>query len=126
MLSVILPVRNAPTFAANTLSSLASTFKNLGASELVEFILIDDHSDAEYGIIELFRGFRSVTDSKVKIVCFNQRCFYTYACAIGFTLAKGSQLLFISHDMVTTPSYVKTLLQVASLDDSYGIVRGAS
>src|SRR5438552_2574233 len=100
MLSVIIPVRNTREFAGHCLEAAARTFGALGRPEEFEFILIDDQSDAESGILELFRRFRDSVKSKTKIVHLKQRQYYTYACSLGFSLARGDAMLLISHDMI--------------------------
>jgi len=126
MISVVIPVRNARQFTLNCLSSLLYTFRQLSGPRDVEYILIDDNSDPEQGISELFQEFRCQTPSLVKIVRFKQRRWYAWGCAYGFASAKGNLVLFLSHDMVLTPDYLRTVTQVAGLDDSFGIIRGTA
>jgi GT2 family glycosyltransferase len=126
MISVVIPVRNSRQLIANCLASLLFTFRQLGGETDVEYILIDDHSDPEHGIIDLFKDFRRQTTSPVKIARFKERRHYAWGCAYGFASAKGSSVLFLSHDMCLTPDYVRTITQVAALDESFGIVRGTS
>jgi len=126
MISVVIPVRNSRQSIINCLSSLLLTFRQLGGEADVEYILIDDNSDAEHGIPDVFRDFRKQSPSPVKLARFKQRRHYAWGCAYGFAWAGGSNVLFISHDMCLNPHYVRTLTQVAALDDTYGIVRGTS
>jgi GT2 family glycosyltransferase len=126
MLSVVIPVRNARHFAGNCLACAAGAFASAGKPEDFEFILIDDYSDAEAGISELFEEFRRSTASKTTLVYFKSRQYYTYACSLGFSMARGDAILLLSHDMVLTPTYVRMLMQAAARDQAYGIVRGCS
>ncbi len=126
MLSVILPVRNSRAFATNALISLKVTFEALGSPNDVEFILIDDFSDPQDNIPSLLAEFRSNVKAKARIFRFKQRGFYTYACSLGFSHSRGDMMLFISHDMVCTPRYVHTLVEVANQDAAFGVVRGCS
>jgi GT2 family glycosyltransferase len=126
MLSVILPVRNSRAFATNALISLKATFEALGSPNDVEFILIDDFSDPQDNIPALLRDFRTAIKADVKIFRFKQRGYYTYACSLGFSRSRGDMMLFISHDMICTPRYVRMLVDVAKADASFGVVRGCS
>jgi GT2 family glycosyltransferase len=126
MISVVVPARNAKQFTSNCLSSLLYTFNKLGGNRDVEYILIDDNSDPEQGICDLFLQFRKQTPSPVKIVRFKQRRYYGWGCAYGFASAKGSSVLFVSYDMCLTPDYVRAVTNVASLDEKFGIIRGTS
>jgi GT2 family glycosyltransferase len=126
MLSVIIPVRNTREFASTCLVCASRTFAALGGAEDFEFILIDDDSDPASGIVELFRQFRESVPFKTTIAHLKQRQYYTYACALGMSLARGSEVLLLSHDMIVTPPYVKWLREAAASDASVGTVRGAS
>lgn len=127
MLSVIVPVRNTRQMAANCLSSLLSTVNALRLRDRCQFILMDDDSDAAQQIPDLFREFRAQADgADVTLLRFRKRTHYTGACAVGLSAAKGSHVLLLSHDMVMTPDYLRTLLAVSALDPSFGIVRGTS
>jgi GT2 family glycosyltransferase len=132
MISVVLSVRNNSQQAANCLSSMVRAFAALKAP--VEFVLIDDNSDATQNVPQLFEEFRrQVTGGgapgggpRVVSMLFKQQQHYTRALAYGFSQASGRNVLFVSHDMLLTAEYVRTLLAVAALDDSIGLVRGTS
>jgi GT2 family glycosyltransferase len=125
MLSVIVPIRNTRAMAANCLTSLLNTFVTLNAAGTVEFILMDDDSDESQKIPDLLTDFRQRVPQST-LIHFRVRQHYTRACALGFSLAKGDLLLLVSHDMILTPDYIRTLMQVASLSSDFGIVRGTS
>ncbi|MEA2711356.1 MAG: hypothetical protein QOF78_3957 [Phycisphaerales bacterium] len=133
MISVVLSVRNNSQQAANCLSSMARTFAQLKTA--VEFILIDDNSDAAQNVPQIFEQFRAQirvgaatpgAGPKVTAMLFKQQQHYTRALAYGFSAARGRQVLFVSHDMLLTADYVRTLMAVAASDDSIGLVRGTS
>ena len=133
MVSVVLSVRNNSQQAANCLSSIARTFAQLKLP--VEFILIDDNSDAQQNIPQLFEQFRAVIGAgagtpgagpKATTMLFKQQQHYTRALAYGFSAAQGRHVLFVSHDMLLTADYVRTLMAVAASSDAIGLVRGTS
>jgi GT2 family glycosyltransferase len=127
MISVVIPARNARSLTLNCLHSLLFTFRQLGSTAAdLEFILIDDNSDPDQNICDVYKDFRRQINAQVTIVRFKQRRYYGWGCAYGFARAKGSAVLFISYDMAVTPDYIRTLQSVAALDESYGIVRGTS
>jgi GT2 family glycosyltransferase len=92
----------------------------------MEFILIDDFSDPQDNIPALLADFRATIKADVKIFRFKQRGYYTYACSLGFSRSRGEMMLFISHDMICTPRYVRMLVDVANQDARFGVVRGCS
>ena len=129
MISVVVSVRNNAQQAANCLSSMARAFALVKAP--VEFILVDDNSDPQQNIPQLLASFRQQIAAgsqgvKVTTLLFRQQQHYTRALAQAFSIARGGQVLFVSHDMLLTADYVRTLLAVAALDHSIGLVRGTS
>jgi GT2 family glycosyltransferase len=126
MLTVLVPFRNTKQLAANCLMSLLETFSALRFLDQVEFIFTDDASDPGLEMVPLLQKFRESVPSAVTIVAFTERQHYTRACAHGLARARGSQVLFVSHDMILTPDCVRALLAVAALDDRFGVVRATS
>jgi len=126
MLSVLMLIRNTRRSAANCLQSLSSALQSLGLAQTTQIIVIDDASDPQHGITPLLRDFRQSTGLKVTILGFTQRQHYSRGLALGLSLATGQQVLFVSHDMILTPSYLRTLLAVSALSPAYGLVRGTS
>ena len=126
MLSIVVPVRNARNLAANCLRSINDTLQRLRLVDAAELIVMDDDSDPADQIPQLLRSFKQGARYAVTALRFNKRQNYSRACALGFSLAKGESVLLVSHDMVLTPPYVRTLLAASALDATYGIVRGTS
>ena len=126
MLSIVVPVRNTRTYASNCLRSILDTLERLRLWESEEVILMDDDSDPADGIPDLFRTFKQSARCEVMAIRFKNRQYYSRACAVGFSLAQGEAVLLLSHDMVLTPPYLRTLLAVSGSDASSGIVRGTS
>lgn len=133
MISVVISVRNNAQQATKCLASVARAFAQLRAP--VEFILIDDHSDAPQNVPKLFEQFRAQVGAgaarpgegpKVTTMLFKQQQHYTRALAYGFSAARGRHVLFVSHDMLLTADYVRTLMAVAASSDEVGLVRGTS
>lgn len=124
MLSVIIPARNSKSLTSNCLYSVMFTFQFVTFP--VEFILIDDNSDQNEGVLPLFLNFRKSVNHPVKIIRFQQRQHYTGVFSWGLSQAEGNQVFFISNDMMITPDFLKTVLSVANLEAEIGIVRGIS
>jgi cellulose synthase/poly-beta-1,6-N-acetylglucosamine synthase-like glycosyltransferase len=127
MLSVLVSFRNSRDRAVNLLQSFERTFRTWNPAD-VEFLLIDDNSDPQSQIPQMLAEFRTQLPPGMKVTefLFREHQHYTRALAYGFSAAKGKNVLFVSHDMMITPDYVRTLLAVAALDSSIGLVRGVS
>jgi len=126
VISVIIPVRNIAQLAGSCLSAIHNTFTTLRSLHETQFILIDDCSDPQTGTLDVLRGFKQTNPAQTTLIRFKIRQFYTYACSLGLSLARGDLVLFLSHDMILTPSYVTTLVNVASTHSTFGIIRGCS
>lgn len=128
MLSFIILVRDARQGAALCLQSILDTVSALGlAADAVEYVLIDDFSDPAGDVVGLFKTLRAgAAPSEVKIVRFTAHRHYAYGLALGLSLARGTHVMFVSHDMVLAPACVQTLLAVAQSDARIGIIRPVS
>jgi GT2 family glycosyltransferase len=126
MISIVVLFYNDPRTTPLCLTALG---ESVAMSSLhAEFLLIDDHSDPSKKIPEALREFRAkVSGAPVRLIRFRERQHYSRGLAIAMSLvAPGSHVLFVSHDMMVTPHYLQTLLAVAGLDPSFGLVRGVS
>lgn len=126
MISIIVPCRNVRDLAAECLGSIHAAVHALGLASHVEYILLDDCSDAPEAIPELFQQFRAGSGAPVRAWRFKQRQHYTGAFAFGLSRAKGDLVFFISSDMHVTPAWMRTLLAVSSMGRTIGIVRGVA
>ena len=124
MLSFIIPARSQPDETAECLESLFQSLRLLNLEPHSEFLFLDDNSHAEYKLADLFKHFRSGTRQPVHIARFRQWQHYTGVFAYGLSKARGDSVFFISNDMVVTPAWLRTILGVAAIDPSFGIVRG--
>jgi GT2 family glycosyltransferase len=125
MLSILVLFYNNARGAGLCLTTLGESVAQ--SSLNAEFILIDDHSDPGAAIPQTLRDFRSkVSGAPVRLIRFRERQHYSRGLAIGMSLAAGSHVLFVSHDMMVTPHYLQTLLAVSAIDASIGLVRGVS
>jgi len=95
MLSVIVPARNSKEL---TLSCIQSISFSVSSQENVEYILIDDNSDAAHGITDIFLNFRSSVKSNVNIFRFKTHQHYTGVFTLGLSQAKGDYVFFISKE----------------------------
>ncbi|MDX2132983.1 MAG: glycosyltransferase [Planctomycetota bacterium] len=126
MLSIIVPCRNVRELTVECLTSIHGAVTALGLTPRVEYILLDDQSDAGEQIPELFRQFRAGAGAEVRAWTFKQRQHYTGSFAFGLSRARGDLVLFISNDMHVTAPWMRTLLAVAAVDRRHGIVRGVA
>jgi GT2 family glycosyltransferase len=123
--SIIVPARNHPQFTATCLGSILYSVSRLNLK--CEFVLVDDASDKDERIIDVFRDHRAkATGHLCKIVRSNKHQHYSGVFSIGLNNASRDLIFFISNDMVTTPSFFEALLLVSSLSREIGIVRGTS
>jgi len=125
LLSIIVPARNS---AADTSVCLASIGHSLATLQLAcEIVLIDDASDPAEKLIELFLQHRAAAPQHEFIIARSRRHqHYTGVFSIGLHLARGDNAVFVSNDMVITPSFLTALLGVSALSADFGIVRGTS
>ena len=125
MLSIIIPARGS---AADTSACLASVLHSLAALHLMcEFILIDDASDPGEKILELFvRNRAAASAHKFVIARSTKHQHYTGVFSLGLHLAQGDNVLFVSNDMLMTPSFLAALVAVSALRVDIGVVRGTS
>jgi GT2 family glycosyltransferase len=126
-LSILLLARDTLASTARCLASLLETVPVLGLDRAaVEYVLIDDHSDTP-DIVRLFREVRAaVAPADVRIVRFTAHRHYVYGVAMGLSLARGQNVLLVSHDMIVPPACVRQLLAVAASDPAIGVVRPVS
>ncbi len=123
-LSVIIAARNSYKLTHECLIAAKYTFEDW---QDVEFVLIDDNSDAESQIVPLFLQFRDALPShSIKITSFKERQHYSRVLSYGLTQATGQLVFFLSNDMMITPDYIDKVLHVSGLSDDIGIVRGTS
>jgi GT2 family glycosyltransferase len=123
--SIIVPARNHPQFTATCLGSTLYSVSRLNLK--CEFILIDDASDKDQRIIDVFRDHRAkATGHHCTIIRSNKHQHYSGVFSIGLSHATRDVIFFISNDMVVTPSFIEALLLVSSLSREIGIVRGTS
>ncbi len=125
MLSIIIPARSG---GADTSACLASVLHSVATLHLAcEFILIDDASDPAENILEVFVRQRSAASPHTFVIARSTKHqHYTGVFSIGLHLAKGDNVLFVSNDMLMTPSFLMALIGVSALRTEFGIVRGTS
>jgi GT2 family glycosyltransferase len=125
LLSIIIPARSG---AADTSACLASVLHSVATLHLdCEFILIDDASDPAENILEVFVRQRSAASAHTFVIARSTKHqHYTGVFSIGLHLAKGDNVLFVSNDMLMTPSFLMALIGVSAVRTDFGIVRGTS
>jgi GT2 family glycosyltransferase len=126
MMSIVMIARNVRQSATNCILSLFGSVARLGIESRVEYVLVDDASEPGQEVAPTMVSLRAQTRAPVRVLRFTTRQHYTRAVAHAFSITKGSSILFVSHDMFVTPAYIRTLLAVAGLDPSFGVIRGTS
>ncbi len=119
-----MPARNDRAMTARCLRSIYHSTQSLGGQ--LELLLIDDASPTDDKLPELFTTFRGQISTRVTAVRFETHQHYTAVFNYALNFAAPGPLLFLSNDMVITPSFLTTLLAVSALSDEVGVVRGTS
>lgn len=104
-----------------TLSALNSLFLSVEGD--FELILVDDCSPDQ--TLNLFCKAADYHPN-TKIFSFDSNQEYSGSLNAILSHASGRYIIFISNDILVTPTYISTLIQVASHSDDFGIVRGTS
>lgn len=126
MLTFVIPARSQREMTAECLASTLGSVRQLGLDSIADFVLLDDNSEPADGINDLFRAFRQQSGRPTAIYRFKQRQHYSRILAHALSFAQGENVFFISNDMVVTPHWMRTLLSVAALDRTFGIIRGTA
>jgi GT2 family glycosyltransferase len=125
LLSVIVPARNDAVSTRECLVSAVNSLSTLNMN--CEFVLIDDASDPDEGIQQVFQEIRGgAPQHQFKIARTKQRVHYTGVFSLGLHLSGKEKVFFLSNDMLITPQFFTAVLGVAALSRDFGIVRGTS
>jgi glycosyltransferase involved in cell wall biosynthesis len=125
LLSLVIPARNSAGETSACLASVLYSVTKLGLN--CELVLLDDASAREEKLLEIFLQHKpAATQHSFVIARSNKHQHYTGVFSIGLYLARGENVVFISNDMLVTPSFLTALLGVAALRSEFGIVRGTS
>jgi GT2 family glycosyltransferase len=111
-----------------TSSCLSAAVRSVDAlGRPAEFILIDDASEPGENVLGVFQRARENSSRhSFKIFRTRRRQHYTGVFSLGLSESTCDQIFFLSNDMVVTPYFISTLLQVSAFDRTMGIVRGTS
>lgn len=90
-----------------------------------ELILIDDCSPDSAQIREIYLAARQ-QHANTRIFSFTENLEYSGSVNAILSHAVGQWVLFVSNDIFVTPSYLRTLLDVARANPRFGILRGSS
>jgi GT2 family glycosyltransferase len=126
-LTIVVITRNAPVATDLCLRSLLACSNVLAerGGEL-QFVLLDDCSDAASDPSRLFPAFRAQTHWPVRAMRFRSRVHYSAALAQGMSLAAGGDVLFVSHDMILTRDCALELFDVCDAQPTFGVFRPRS
>jgi protein O-GlcNAc transferase len=104
-----------------TLSALNALFLSIEGE--YELILVDDCSPDQ--TLDLFcKAADYHSNTKIFSFDFNQE--YSGSLNAILSHATGRFIIFLSNDILVTPTYISTLLEVAQHSEEFGIVRGTS
>jgi GT2 family glycosyltransferase len=122
VISVLVLFRNAPRLAEQCLQAIRAC----GLRD-AEYVLVDDCSDSDRAVLPALESFRrGAAPAGTRIVRFKRQMHYGHGIAYAMSLARGEQVLFVSHDMIVTPDCIAELLDVAAGDKKIGVVRPTS
>jgi GT2 family glycosyltransferase len=125
LLSIVIPARNNAAFTRECLASATQSLSGLDLK--AQFVLIDDASDPEERMLDLFKEIRARTPGHQFIIARTKRhLHYTRVFSLGVHLTQHERVFFLSNDMLVTPHFLAAVLAVAALDSNFGIVRGTS
>jgi GT2 family glycosyltransferase len=125
VLSIIVPARNNHDLTTGCLGSILASLNRLSLN--AEFILIDDASDPDERIADVFLRHRNnAIGHACKILRSKTWQHYSGVFSIGLSQATRDIIFFISNDMFVTPSFLEAQLMVSALSRDFGIVRGTS
>ncbi len=126
-LSIVVLARNLRAEAVECVRSIHASVARLRLDAAVEYVLVDDASEPGAEVAPAYADLRPALRGPVKILRMTARQHYTRSVAAALAAADpAASVLFVSHDMVVTPAYLRTLLAVAALDPAFGVVRGTS
>src|SRR4051812_36555318 len=122
-MNVVVLFRNAPYLAERCLRSLRDSSRDDQS-----FLLIDDCSEPGREVRHLLEEFRfAVAPARVRIIRFHRQMHYGHGLAHALSMCGvGTDVLFVSHDMMIAPDTIAALLKAASSDERIGIVRPVS
>ena len=125
MFTIAIPAYNNPDF---TRASVVSAVRATSAVDLpCQFVLIDDAAGAGEAITAVFLEIRERhPEREFTIARSTARLFYPGAFSLALSLAETPLMMFMSNDMLLTPSYLMATLGVAALDPTFGCIRGSS
>jgi len=88
-----------------------------------ELILVDDNSPDD--TLQLFRA-AAARHRDTRVFHFPENREYSGSLNAVLSHATRRNVLFLSNDIFVTPGYLRRLLELASLDNAQGIIRGVS
>jgi GT2 family glycosyltransferase len=98
----------------------------LSAQGDYELLLVDDCSPDGTETLEAFQEAKRQHANTVIYQSIDRNLEYSGSVNVILSHAKGEFIFFISNDIITTPYYFSTILEIATSDPQIGIVRGSS
>jgi protein O-GlcNAc transferase len=106
---------------ATTLKALNALFLSIEGN--YELILVDDYSQDQ--TLDLFCKAADY-HANTKIFSFDKNLEYSGSLNAILSHAGGKYIIFLSNDIIVSPTYIYKLLEVAQHSGEFGIVRGCS
>lgn len=104
-----------------TLKALNALFLSVEGD--YELILVDDYSQDQ--ILDLF-CMAADYHTNTKLFSFDKNLEYSGSLNAILSHAVGTYIIFLSNDILVSPSYINRLLEVARHSAEFGVVRGCS
>jgi GT2 family glycosyltransferase len=125
MFTIAIPAYNNPGYTRKAIESAIRATQEIDLP--TQFILIDDSVDGGESLGATFAALRDHHPERELIVVKSvRRLHYPGSFSLALHLAKTPLMLFMSNDMLLTPSYLMAVLGVAALSSSFGTIRGSS
>src|SRR5258708_5866121 len=125
MFTIAIPSYNNPVFTRKAVESAIRATEHIDLP--TEFILIDDAADSGESATEVFLDVRNAyAERDIVVVRATTRVHYPGSFSLALHLTKTPLTMFMSNDMLLTPSYLLAALGVTALNKSFGCVRGSS
>lgn len=125
MFTIAIPAYNNPDFTRMAVDCAMRATAQINLP--TRFILIDDAAGTGESVTDAFRDLRTQnSDRDILIARSTSRLHYPGSFSLALHLSETPLTLFLSNDMVLTPSYLLATLGVASISPSFGCVRGSS
>lgn len=125
MITIAIPAFNNPGFTETAVRAAIHSTQQIKLP--ATFLLIDDAGDIGEPTVSVFQRVRSEHPGlDVRIVKTRRNLGYPGSFSLSLALSRTELTLFLSNDMLLTPSYLLAVIAVAAVSADFGCVRGSS